>query len=136
MIQIQDNDTEQRKQRPQYTTFSRNKMLSTKKRAMHKVLVTRLLEGDRMVSRAQRRAAFDSAGLDAPLSTLIDKVARQAYKVTDEDIAAVKALRLSEDQIYELVVCAAAGQATRQYDTALAALAEATAGKGSCEHAS
>jgi AhpD family alkylhydroperoxidase len=29
---------------------------------------------------------------------------------------------LSEDQIFEIVVCAAVGQATRQYDAALAAL--------------
>jgi alkylhydroperoxidase family enzyme len=136
MIQIKDNDTGQRKQRSQDTTFSRNKLFSTKKRAMHKALVACLLDVDAMASQAQRRAAFDNAGLDAPLSTLIDKVAMQAYKVTDDDIAAVKASGLSEDQIYELVVCAAVGQATRQYDTALAALAEATAGKGSCEHAS
>jgi alkylhydroperoxidase family enzyme len=136
MIQIKDNDTGQRKQRSQDTTFSRNKLFSTKKRAMHKALVACLLDVDAMASQAQRRAAFDNAGLDAPLSTLIDKVAMQAYKVTDEEIAAVKASGLSEDQIYELVVCAAVGQATRQYDTALAALAEATAGKGSCEHAS
>jgi alkylhydroperoxidase family enzyme len=136
MIQIKDNDTGQRKQRSQDTTFSRNKLFSTKKRAMHKALVACLLDVDGMASQAQRRAAFDNAGLDAPLSTLIDKVAMQAYKVTDEEIAAVKASGLSEDQIYELVVCAAVGQATRQYDTALAALAEATAGKGSCEHAS
>jgi alkylhydroperoxidase family enzyme len=56
------------------------------------------------------------------LSTLIDKVVRHAYKVTDQDFAAVKSSSFSEDQIYELVVCAAIGQATRQYETALAAL--------------
>jgi hypothetical protein len=33
---------------------------------------------------------------------------------------------LSEDQIFEIVVCAAVGQATRQYDTAFAALEAAT----------
>jgi len=32
----------------------------------------------------------------------------------------------SEDQIFEVVVCAAIGQATRQRDAALAALAAAT----------
>jgi len=41
-------------------------------------------------------------------------------------MAAVTASGLSEDQIFEIVVCAAIGQATRQYDTALAALAAAT----------
>ena len=36
-------------------------------------------------SRAQRRAAFENAGPTGPLSTLIDKVARHAHKVTDDD---------------------------------------------------
>src|SRR5262249_49421381 len=88
-------------------------------------LVVRILEGDGRASRAQRRAAFDNAGLAEPLTTLIGKVARHAYKVTDEDIAAARGSGLSEDQVFELVVCAAVGQATRQYDTALAALVEA-----------
>jgi len=89
-------------------------------------LVARIKEGDGRASHAQRRAAFDNAGLAEPLSTLIDKVAKHAYKVTDDDIAAARAAGLSEDQIFEIVVCAAIGQATRQYDTALAALDAAT----------
>jgi hypothetical protein len=92
----------------------------------HKALVARILEGDGRASHARRRAAFDNAGLAEPLITLIGTVARHAYKVTDEDIAAAKASGLSEDQIFELVVCAAIGQATRQYDSALAALDAAT----------
>jgi len=32
---------------------------------------------------AQRRAAFDNAGLPETLMTLIDKVVKHAYKVTD-----------------------------------------------------
>jgi hypothetical protein len=91
--------------------------------------VERVLEGDGRASHAQRRAAFDNAGLAEPLSTLIDKVVKHAYKVTDDDIAAARASGLSEDQIFEVVVCAAIGQATRQNNTALAAL-EAAAGKG------
>jgi hypothetical protein len=87
-----------------------------------KSLVARILEGDGRASHAQRRAAFANAGLSAPLSTLIDKVARHAYQVTDADIAAARASGLSEDQIFEIVVGAAVGQAARQYDTALAAL--------------
>jgi len=89
-------------------------------------VVARILEGDGRASPAQRRAAFDNAGLAEPLNTLIDKVAKGAYLVTEDDIAAVKASGLSEDQIFELVVCAAIGQATRQYDTAFAALDSAT----------
>jgi len=53
---------------------------------------------------------------------LVNKVARHAYRVTDEDFAAVRASSLIEDQIFEVVVCAAIGEATRQYDIAFAAL--------------
>jgi hypothetical protein len=91
-----------------------------------KALVARILEGDGTAPQAQRRAAFDNAELAQPLSGLIDKVAKHAYRVTDEDITAAKASGLSEDQIFEIVVCAAIGQAERQYDAALAALDAAT----------
>jgi alkylhydroperoxidase family enzyme len=101
-------------------------MADNKNRTVHEALVTRILGGEGHASHEQRRAAFDNAGLRAPLRTLVDKVAMQPTRVTDEDIAAVKAAGLSEDQIFELVVCAAVGQATRQYDTALASLAAAT----------
>lgn len=89
------------------------------KRAAHGALVSRVLDGAGTAPRAQRRAAFDNAGLDGPLSTLVDKVDLRPTRVTDDDFAAVKATGLSEDQVFELVICAALGQATRQYETAL-----------------
>ena len=91
-----------------------------------RALLARVLEGDGTASRTQREAAFDGSGLSGPLAALIEKVAKHAYKVTDEDIAAVRGSGLTEDQIFELVVCAAIGQATRQHDAALAALDAAT----------
>ena len=99
-----------------------------KKRAAHQAVVTRVLEGDGQAARATRRAAFENTGLAEPLRTLIDKVARQPTRITNEDIVAVKASGASEDEIFELVVCAAIGQAARQYETALEALAEAQTG--------
>jgi alkylhydroperoxidase family enzyme len=60
------------------------------------------------------------------MGTLVSKVAEQPTNVTDEDFAAARASGLSEDQIFEMVVSAAIGQATRQYNTALAALDAAT----------
>jgi len=92
-----------------------------------RAVVARILEGDGKASHAQRRAAFDNAEVSEPLSTLIQKVAQHAYNVTDEDIAAARASGLSEDQIFEIAVCAAIGQATRQYETAFAALEAAAA---------
>jgi hypothetical protein len=91
-------------------------------RALHDSLPLAYVLADGLFGRDKRHAAFDNAGLAWPLRTLIDKVAKHAHKITDEDIAAARASGLSEDQIFETVVCAAVGQATRQYDTALAAL--------------
>ena len=112
-------------------------MLSEDREHMaYKAVVTQVLEGDGRASRAQRRAAFENTALAAPLRTLIDKVARQPTRVTDEDVAAVLSSGVSEDQIFELVICAAIGQATRQYEAALDALAETMADEKGNEHAS
>ena len=91
-----------------------------------KALTKRILEGDGNASPSVRRAAFNNSGLVEPLGALVDKVARHAYRVTDQDISTARASGRSEDQVFEIVVCAAIGQATRQYDTALAALEAAT----------
>jgi alkylhydroperoxidase family enzyme len=95
-------------------------------RQARKALVKRILEGAGKASTAERRAAFNNSGLAEPLGTLVNKVARHASRVTDEDITAAKGSGVSEDEIFEIVVCAAVGQATRQYDAALAALEAAT----------
>jgi hypothetical protein len=80
----------------------------------------RIIDGDGRASAAARRAAFEK-----PEGPLLGKVAAHAYRVTDEDVAAAKATA-SEDELFELVVCTAVGQATRQIDSAMAALEEAT----------
>jgi alkylhydroperoxidase family enzyme len=96
-------------------------------RQAQRALVGRILEGEGRASPAKRRAAFANSGATGPLGALVEKVAKHAFRVTDEDMAATKQSGLSEDQIFEIVVCAAVGQATRQYETALAALDDATA---------
>jgi alkylhydroperoxidase family enzyme len=93
---------------------------------LHRALVARVLDSDAQAPSEMRRAAFDNAGLSGLTRTLVEKVAHRAWAVTDEDVAAVRAAGLSEDQIFEIVVCAAIGQAGRQYASARAALAEAT----------
>jgi alkylhydroperoxidase/carboxymuconolactone decarboxylase family protein YurZ len=100
-------------------------------RNAHQAVVTRVLEGDGRATRAERHAAFNNATLTQPLHGLISKVARQPAQITNGEIAAVKAAGLSEDEIFELVICAAVGQATRQYQSALAALAAAISEEGS-----
>ena len=89
---------------------------------LQRAMVTSILEGEGKASSAQRRGAFDNTGLAKPLKTLVDKVAFHAYMTTDEDINHARGAGLDEDQIFEIIVCAAVGQATRQYERARAAL--------------
>jgi hypothetical protein len=97
-----------------------------KKQAAHRALVDRVLSGEGRASVEQRARAFSNDGLSPPLDALIGKVALRPTQVTEADFATAKALGLSEDQLFELVVCAAVGQSTRLYEAGLAALAEAT----------
>jgi hypothetical protein len=99
---------------------------NNKKRAAYRALVDRVLNGTGKASKGQRALAFGDEGLDQPLRTLIGKVATSPVQVTDADFAAAKAAGYSEDQLFELVICAAVGQSARLYDAGLAALAEAT----------
>ena len=89
-------------------------------------LLKRILEGPAQASVSERRAAFDNCDVARPLDALVYKVAMHAYRITDEDINFAKGAGLSEDKIFEIVVCAAVGQASRQHDGAFAALEAAT----------
>jgi hypothetical protein len=97
-----------------------------RKRAAQQVLVDRVLHGAGKASTEQRARAFSNADVPPALQALVGKVATSPAQVTDADFATARAAGFSEDQLFELVVAAAVGQAARLYDTGLAALAEAT----------
>ena len=85
-------------------------------------LVRRILKGTGKASLPERWAAFNNSNVAQPLGALVEKVAMHANTVTSEDITVAKASGFSEDQVFEIAVCAAVGQATRQYNAAIAAL--------------
>lgn len=89
-------------------------------------IIKRILEGEGKASAEARQAAFDNSGLTEPLSTFVNKVALHPAKITDEDIREIVSSGFDEDKIFELIICAAVGQAARQYESALKALSEAT----------
>jgi alkylhydroperoxidase family enzyme len=91
-------------------------------------VIRRILEGPGESSPRDRRAAFDDTGQSEPLGKLAHKVALESRRVTDSDVSLARAAGFSEDQIFELVICAAIGQANRQYETAMTALDAATSG--------
>jgi hypothetical protein len=96
-----------------------------KKARMHQDLVDGILGGPGEASPEQRSAAFNRAGLPDPVQALLDKVGSRSWSVTDADVAGASSGGFSDDQIFELVVCAAVGEATRQYHSGLAALSAA-----------
>lgn len=94
---------------------------------LRRAVIERVVEGPGEADRAARRAAFDGANVPAPAAALVDKIAHAASAIGDGDLAAVKAAGLAEDAIFELAVCAACGEATRQLEAGLAALDAALA---------
>jgi hypothetical protein len=101
-----------------------------KKRAAYRALEDRILNGEGRASRQQRACAFSNAGLPPPLDGLVSNVATRPTQVTDADFAAARAAGSSEDELFELVICAAVGQSGRLYDAGLAALADAAGAEG------
>jgi len=58
------------------------------------------------------------------LATLVDKVRSRAYTVTDHDLDQLRS-RYTEDQLFEIVLCAAFGAANERLAAAHRALEEA-----------
>ena len=100
-----------------------------KKRAAYRALQDRVLNGAGRASPEQRARAFSNAGLSQPLDGLLGKVATRPTQVTDADFEAAQAAGFSEDELFELVICAAVGQSARLYDAGLAALANTVSGE-------
>ncbi len=93
----------------------------------HGALIARILQGPGVVPRSERHAAFNNERIGGPIGQLTHKVAMSPHTITDDDILAARSAGFSEDQIFELVVCAAIGEATREYERALSALEAAAA---------
>lgn len=56
------------------------------------------------------------------ISSLVDKIARRAYTVTDADVQAVRQAGYSEDAVFEIAAAAALGAALGRLERGMAAL--------------
>jgi alkylhydroperoxidase/carboxymuconolactone decarboxylase family protein YurZ len=77
------------------------------------------------VDAALRRAVAQAHEVPEPLRAYVDKVHRHAYKVTDEDVEAMKQAGYSQDQLFEITVSAAVGAGLSRLEHGLAALGKA-----------
>src|SRR5438874_10421825 len=98
-------------------------------RARLQTLVDKLLdasEGDPEIRRAAvaravaltEGAPAEDKSLPAALAAWIERVARSAWKITDEDLAAVRDAGFDEEAIFETTIAAAVGAGIARYQIA------------------
>lgn len=83
-----------------------------------------VFDGPGESDRAIRQAVAEGKDVPLELAALVDKIHRHAYKVTDDDLARLRAT-YSEDQLFEIVVGAALGAARQRLVAGFAALEKA-----------
>jgi alkylhydroperoxidase family enzyme len=99
-------------------------------RSFHERLINAVLCTPGATGESLRRAVLEQAmespgttdGVPPALTQYVDTVARHAYKVTDEDIAALQAAGHSDDALFEITVAAAVGAAMHRLQRGMAAL--------------
>jgi hypothetical protein len=87
-------------------------------------VLDRVLEGPGESDPAIRRAAASGARAPLDLQPLIDKIHQHAWRVTDEDVAALQKT-YGDDRMFEIIVSAALGASRRRLFAGLDALEEA-----------
>jgi len=85
-------------------------------------LRARILDRPAELEPARRREAFAGTSAEPTLAAFCARVAAQAYTVTDDDIAQLREVGYSEDQVFEATICAAVGAGLVRLEKGLAAL--------------
>ena len=83
-----------------------------------------VLDGPAETDPALRYAAAEGVGMADDLRVLVEKIHRHAYKVTDEEVAALQA-KYGDDRMFEVIVSAAVGASRQRLMAGLRALEEA-----------
>ena len=87
-------------------------------------VLERVLRGPGESDPVIRTAAANGTSVPTDLQTLVEKIHGHAYKVTDEDIARAQS-KYTDDQLFEIVVCAALGASRQRLFAGLEALEKA-----------
>jgi hypothetical protein len=85
-------------------------------------LADSVLAGPGTLESSIRGAAAEGTDVPEALRGYLDKVARHAFKVTDEDVEALRGAGYSEDQIFEATVSCALGAGLRRLEAGLGAI--------------
>lgn len=86
-----------------------------------------VLRGKAVLSPTVRRIALEGGDAGTDSRDYLAKVRAHAYRVTDEDVAALRSAGWTDETIYELTIAAAVGEGLRRLDVGLDALRAAQA---------
>jgi hypothetical protein len=78
-----------------------------------------VFDGHGAVDAAIRRSAGTGASLPDPWAGYVAKVRDASYRITDDDVAALKASGCTEEEIFEVTVAAATGAALHRLELGL-----------------
>lgn len=92
-------------------------------------VLARVLTGPGAIDPALRQAAADDRGLPAELQPFVDKIEKQAYRITDDEVARLQVI-YGDDALFEIIVSAALGASRRRLLAGLRALESATTVEG------
>jgi hypothetical protein len=85
-------------------------------------LRTAVFDGAGAVDPAIRRAAGTGAAVPETWTEYVGKVRDASYRITDDDVSALKAAGFTEEAIFEITVAAATGAALQRLDLGLRAM--------------
>jgi hypothetical protein len=103
----------------------------TGRRDLRPALLERILNGPGKATRNLRISAFNNEDVPGSLRDLIANIVARPPQVTDADFATAGSAGFDDDELVEMVICAAVGEANRQYEAGVAALAAAAPEHGS-----
>lgn len=86
-------------------------------------VVSRVLDGPGATEPVLRKAAAAASQVRADLEILVRMIHRHAYRVTDEDIAALQGT-YNDDELFEVIVSSAVGAALERLNIGLRAIEE------------
>jgi hypothetical protein len=92
--------------------------------SLWRALEDSVLRGQAHTPPALREAAATRGALPPHLVGFVEQIHRHAYRITDEDVAALRA-QCSEDELFEIIVAAALGAASTRRAAGLRALEDA-----------
>jgi alkylhydroperoxidase family enzyme len=81
-----------------------------------------VFDGPGVVDPALRRAAGTGGALPEPLGAYAATVRDSSYRITDDDLAALRTAGCGEEEIFEVTIAAATGAALHRLEVGLRAM--------------